>query len=827
MSLEDMLANERRARMAAERLLQQKQGELFKANKMLATHARSLSDEIVETREVVEEVKEENITVRADLEKATDEVVVHKRRLLDSLETIQDGFAVFDRDSRLIIANGAYLTPFDGLEIIQPGVRYHDIVAAMLAEGIVDIGDQRPSDWHDEMLARWSAPEIPQKVIKFWDQTYVRLVDRRSDGGDTVSMGLNITEAMTYERELEKERDRAQSANRAKSAFLANMSHEIRTPMNGVVGMADLMAEGDLDDEQRLYIDTIRDSGNALLTIINDVLDFSKMEAAKLTLHTAPFDLERTILDVVTLLRPSIQKKSLQILIDYDMFLPTEYEGDHVRMRQILTNLVGNAVKFTETGHVLIRVVGLPVEPGPNQRVHITVEDSGIGIPEDKRAHVFGEFNQVEDERNRKFEGTGLGLAITKQLVELMEGEIWVESEEGVGSCFGLHVTLPIVEQPEDPQLPAWLKRSAIFMPNDLHRDILQKRLIALGLTVNATDASAEAADLAKYVNVIFIDTSVTAHGGLALAASLHESGIGAPIIQVTTPGNVAPDPDQHFFSQLTKPLMRPDLVALLSRLAQPETQVSATEIPVSEDPTHAPTESTAPIAAIAPAAIEMEPPAPSIAAKPSEVETPTETALPVFGSKRRAAPSVVATEPASTPPDQAVPTPVEVSPTVATTQEPEPVRTPCVPASQDTRAMRVLAAEDNKTNRLVFSKLVKTLDIELEFATDGLEAVDLFKSFRPDLVFMDISMPGMDGKEATRNIRAYEAENGLTKTRIVALTAHAMTGDGDEIMSHGLDAHLTKPLRKPAIFAEIEATCPADARAPLPIEIAHVAVGG
>ncbi len=785
MPFEEMLAKERRARMAAERLLQQKQAELYQANKILASHARNLSTEIVETRGVVEEVKEENTLVRANLKKVTHEVVIHKRRLLDSLETIQDGFAVFDRDSRLIIANGAYLTPFDGLECMQPGLRYHDIVQIMLEEGIVDIGNQRPRDWYDEMLARWSSPEIEPKVIKFWDQTYIRLVDRRGEGGDTVSMGLNITETMRYERDLEGARDEAEAASRAKSAFLANMSHELRTPMNGVVGMADLMAESELDDEQRLYIDTIRDSGNALLTIINDVLDFSKMEAAKLTLNTAPFDLEQTVLDIVTLLQPTIQEKSLQILVDYDMFLPTIYEGDQGRIRQVLTNLIGNAVKFTAEGHVLIRVVGLPIDPGPTQRVHITVEDSGIGIAQDMQAHVFGEFNQVEDERNRKFEGTGLGLAITKQLVELMGGEIWIESEKGVGSCFGLHITLPVIEQAEEASLPGWLTDAALIMPDDMQRAILEKRLIALGLKVTKAAWAADTGYLAQGADVIFLDAALSGQSASEMAHELRQSGTKAPLIQITSQG-VQLQSGGSFVGGLSKPTSRPAIIAILSELAPPEVQEEPA-FPARKD-----------------AAL------PTRSLPDPETEAKIQAApvqAPVFGSSRtsRTIPEPVA--PAA---------PVEPAPPVIHEAAPD-----------NPRIMRILAAEDNKTNRLVFSKLVKTLDIDLHFACNGLEAVEAFKTFQPDLIFMDISMPEMDGKEATRTIRALEAAEGLPHTRIVALTAHAMTGDGDEIMSHGLDAHLTKPLRKPAIFAEIEANCPQDVRPPIPAEPAKVATNG
>ena len=784
MSIEELLAAERRARMAAERLLQQKQQELFEANRMLASHARNLSEEIVETRGEVEEVREENSQVKANLEKVTKEVVIAKRRLWDSIETIRDGFAVFDRDSRLVIANSAYLAPFDGLECMAPGIRYHDIVQILLEEGIVDIGDTPRHAWRDEMLSRWSSPQIEPKVIKFWDGTYVRLVDRRGEGGDTVSMGLNITESVRYERELKDARDRAEAASRAKSAFLANMSHELRTPMNGVVGMADLLAETELDDEQKLFVDTIRSSGTALLTIINDVLDYSKMEAARLTLNKAPFCLESTILDIITLLQPTIQEKQLQLVLDYDMFLPTMFEGDQLRLRQVLTNLIGNAVKFTEKGHVLVRVVGLPVEPGPTQRIHITVEDTGIGIPADKLGHIFGEFNQVEDERNRKFEGTGLGLAISKQLVELMGGEIWVESEENVGSCFGMHVTLPVVEQLEEPDLPAWLKRAAVAMADDLHRDILEKRLIALGLEVHASGACEGFAEQAMQADVVFIDMSKACRNGLDMARALRAEGLRAPLVQIVTPGTQLHEAEGVFDFQVNKPLMRPRLVELLRGLPEPQPEP-------------------------APEAVG------EIDAEPNRPAEPAADPTPVFGSVRRTSrtgPAISA--PRATTPAPAEPEPVEEPSATAVPMEPAE---PASPTGIRPRAMRVLAAEDNKVNRLVFSKLVKALDIELQFATNGREALAAFTEFRPDLVFMDISMPEMDGKEATRRIRALEAEQGLARTRIVALTAHAMTGDDKEIMAHGLDAHLTKPLKKPAILAEIEAACPPNARPPLP----------
>jgi signal transduction histidine kinase/DNA-binding response OmpR family regulator len=748
MKAENLFTEERRARLAAERLLAQKEAELREANRMLSRHAISLTENLVETREQVEVARGENTKVREDLARANTEVDIAKRRLWNSIQSIEDGFAVFDADSRMVIANSAYLQPFDGLECIRPGAHYQEIIEAALAEGIVDIEDKSPGQWREEILARWFSPAPEPRVIRLWDGTWIRLVDQRAPGGDTVCLGLNITEAMHREAALEDARKRAEAANRAKSAFLANMSHEIRTPMNGVVGMADLLAESELDHEQRVFVETIRSSGTALLSIINDVLDYSKIEAEKLTIRPEPFDLERTILDVIQLMDPSIREKGLKLMLDYDMFLPTRFEGDPVRIRQVLTNLVGNAVKFTSQGHVLVRVVGVPEGTRQASRVHIVVEDTGIGIPADMLDHVFGEFNQVEDERNRAFEGTGLGLAITRQLVGLMGGKVWVESEEGVGSAFGVQLNLPVVECDDLPQPPGWISQVLLVMQDDLHRAILAKRLAALGLTVGCTQTAAEACDgRAARADVIFTDQRLPDMSAADLLASLRAEGVGAQVILVAGPAE-GHAPEAGVAAVLAKPIARAELTAALARLDAP--------------------------------APRAEPEADLHRAAPPE-ELPEQTPVADF--------SLLAPE-------------TTAAPTAA-------------------RAMRILAAEDNKTNQLVFSKLVKSCDIDLTFAGNGTEAVAAFEAERPDLIFMDISMPGMDGKQATRRIRAIEAERGLPPVRIVALTAHAMAGDAEEILSHGLDKHLTKPLKKPAIFAEITAACPENARPPLPDETA------
>ena len=828
----ERLAQERRARMAAERHLEWKSRELAAANEKLALQARALSEQVVEERQSARaalseaaRLKGQNERYLGDLDRAHTTAVMAERRLRTSIDIIRDGFAVFDSENRLLLANRAWLHPFAENTIV-PGMVYRDLLAAVAP--LLRL-DQEVEDWIESMCDRIAGDDIPPVELALQSGRWIRLEDRRARDGDRVSLAIDITAEMrlraaveaipdgfvifdnqdrlimcnqryrdlyafshdlirsgtrfedllrasvanglhadaqgreeawitermaeyraasgtveqrftdgrwiraqdhvtpdggrvglrsdiTPERVVQETllaaRAAAEAANRAKSAFLANMSHEIRTPMNGVVGMAELLCGTDLTEEQRLFAETIRSSGEALLTIINDVLDYSKIEAGHLALRPEPFDLERLIHETAILLQPQARAKGIELLTDYDMFLPTRLVGDPGRLRQVLTNLMGNAVKFTQTGHVLVRVVGIQPFDG-TARLHITVEDTGIGIAPEQLERIFDEFTQVEDAANRRYEGTGLGLAITRRLITRMDGEMWVDSEPGCGSCFGFALTLPVAEEALPARVPTTLRRLLLCAGNPTNRTIIERQLAPFGIELKACRSPEEALDraLTGADTAILVDHGPDGVDGLALCRAMARHGAVQPRILMVTPDQL---PEAETARQegilneiLVKPVLRADLYRALTRQ----------------------TGSTIPLAA-----------------------TP----------------------------------------------------------SPQTRRMRVLAAEDNKTNQLVLAKMVRDLDLDLRFADNGRQAVDIWQDFHPDLIFMDISMPELDGCAASGEIRAIE--NGRARVPIIALTAHAMEDDSVRFLAAGIDRHLTKPLRKSALVEVLLHFCPPDA---------------
>ncbi|WP_425475452.1 response regulator [Mesorhizobium quangtriensis] len=519
---------------------------------------------------------------------------------------------------------------------------------------------------------------------------------------------------------------RAEAADRAKSEFLANMSHEIRTPMNGVLGMAELLARTDLTPRQKTFTDVITKSGNALMTIINDILDFSKINAGQLTLDREPFRLTEAVEDVAALMSARVAEKNLELIVRIDPRLPASVVGDIGRFRQIITNMVGNAVKFTEKGHVLVDVSGETTD-GVIQ-LKVRVEDTGIGIPADKLASVFDKFAQVDSSSTRRHEGTGLGLAIAARLVDLMGGRIGLESEFGHGSTFWFTAPLPVHDAPE-AQAPVPVDvtgaRVLVIDDNAINREILLEQLRSWGFDCAAAESGAiglafldRAAQLGATVDCVVLDYQMPGMSGAdvakAIASDSRTSAI--PVVLLTSV-------DQIDFSRLVVDY------GIAAHLTKPARSAALLGTVVG--------------------AIQK--------------------------ARNQTERSKFTREPADV-----VPLAVE--------------RTGAEATATNSVRLDILVAEDNDVNQLVFAQILSGLGLSYRIAPNGRTAVEMHRAFKPRLVLMDVSMPELNGLEATIAIRKAEEGTG-ERTPIIGVTAHALKGDSEKCIEAGMDDYLPKPI--------------------------------
>ncbi len=631
-------------------------------------------------------------------------------------ESISDGILVLDPDF--------YYTYWNkGMEEIS-GVSRDDVINSgdQVWEVFPDLFDDSMREMLNKAMRGDVVEREAQYTIKngratFSSELYSPLRSTTGEIRGIVGVIRDITEQKNTEAALKKAKEDAEAATIAKSEFLANMSHEIRTPMNGVIGMTNLIIETRLNKEQREYAQTIKKSADSLLDVINDILDFSKIEAGQLSLERIDFDLRKIMEGITDLLAIRAHNKGLKFAFLMDNKVPSFVKGDPGRLKQILINLAGNAIKFTEIGEVIVRVTASK-ETEKNVTLSFAVSDTGIGIPENMIEGLFESFSQVDASMTRKYGGTGLGLAISKQLAELMGGNIGIESKVGEGSVFRFEVVLKkqenVTESLEEDLRVQEIKGENILVvdDNEINRMVLKEQLKSWECRFDeaidgilALDKLRNAVEAGDPFSIALIDMQMPNMGGQTLGQKIKSN-----------------------------PLLKDMTMVMLTSIGQRGDAEMMREIGYADF-------LTKPI-------------------KPSKLFDCLTTVLcKKQGHKTQAA-------------DKKNTANIKIG-----------------------KGSSILLAEDNVVNRKFAKRLLEKMGFKVDAVKSGVEAVDVLENIEYDLILMDVQMPDMDGFEATQVIRNPDSRVMNHKTPIIALTAHAMSGDREKCLNAGMDDYISKPI--------------------------------